>query len=155
MEDPIIDAWRTHCRLNLFLIDAISPEALPSVSASKGRSVGQIIAHIHNNRINWLEHAGPDLVSDLAKVKRGQSRDKGLLLSSLQASGETVERLLERSLEAGGKVKGFRGHAVTFLGYMIAHDSYHHGEIGVTLTQSCLPLDKEIAYGIWDWRSRS
>ena len=103
MENPIIDAWRTHCRLDQLLVDAIPPEALPGVSASKGRSVGQIIVHIHNNRLNWLEPAAPNLMKGLAKIKRNQATDKALLLRALQSSGEAIELLLERSLQAGAR----------------------------------------------------
>jgi uncharacterized damage-inducible protein DinB len=152
MEEELLDAWRTHCRLNLFLLDAIPPESLSGVSASKGRSVGQILAHIHNNRLLWLENAGRDLVTALGKVEKEQATDKVVLRQSLEASGLAVEGLIKRSLEAGGKVKGFKGHAARFLGYLIAHDWYHHGEIGMTLTQSGHPLDKRVAYDIWDWR---
>ncbi|MDQ6694251.1 MAG: hypothetical protein M3014_07495 [Chloroflexota bacterium] len=55
---------------------------------------------------------------------------------------------------SGGKIKGFKPHAVAFLGYMIAHESYHHGEIGLLLGQMGHPLDKKVAYGLWKWGVR-
>jgi hypothetical protein len=30
-------------------------------------------------------------------------------------------------------VKGFRGHAASFMGYLIAHDGNHQGEIAIIL----------------------
>ncbi|MDQ2888166.1 MAG: hypothetical protein M3Y39_19015 [Chloroflexota bacterium] len=44
--------------------------------------------------------------------------------------------MLRTAFERGGKVKGFKSHAVAFLGYLISHESYHRGEIGIILTQA-------------------
>jgi uncharacterized damage-inducible protein DinB len=37
---------------------------------------------------------------------------------------------------------------------MISHESYHRAEIGIILTQSDHPLDKKVAYGMWEWGVR-
>ena len=42
----------------------------------------------------------------------------------------------------------------TICGYLIAHESYHHGEIGVALAQLGHPLDKKAAFGMWEWGVR-
>lgn len=57
-------------------------------------------------------------------------------------------------MATGGKIKGFRPHASAFLGYLVAHESYHQGEIGLILGQAGLPLDKKVAYGMWEWGVR-
>ncbi|HVH13966.1 MAG TPA: DinB family protein, partial [Longimicrobium sp.] len=51
----LIDTWRIHDRINHYLLDAVPAEALSSVSASKGRTVGEQIAHVHNVRLMWLQ----------------------------------------------------------------------------------------------------
>jgi hypothetical protein len=63
----------------LRLSAAIPTAALPGVPASRGRSVGQIPAHIYNNRLNWLEHAAPELMEAPVKVGKERSRDKASL----------------------------------------------------------------------------
>ena len=50
-----------------------------------------------------------------------------------------------------GKVKSFKRSPETFLGYLIAHEGYHQGEIGMVLAQTGHRLPKEVAYGIWEW----
>ena len=67
MEEQIIETWSIHNRINLYLLEAISDEALPNVWASKGRSVGEQFAHIHNVRLMWLQAAAPDLLGGLKK----------------------------------------------------------------------------------------
>ena len=49
MNDPIVKAWLTHFRLQNMLVEAIPTEALLD-TAAKGRNVGSILVHIHNNR---------------------------------------------------------------------------------------------------------
>ncbi len=54
----------------------------------------------------------------------------------------------------GGKIKGFKPHAVAFQGYLIAHESHQRGQIGWTLKATGQPLDKKTAYGLWEWGVR-
>ncbi len=154
MEEQLLDTWNIHNRITLYILESISPEALSGVSASKGRSVAEQFAHLHNVRLMWLKSAAPDLMEGLAKIEKGEVSDKETLSRSLQGSGRAIESLLKRGIEAGGKVKGFKPHATAFLGYLIAHESYHHGEIGMILGQSGHPLDKKVAYGMWEWGVR-
>ncbi len=77
-----------------------------------------------------------------------------MLRKSLVDSGKAVGALLSQSLAAGGKVKGFKPHAAAFLGYLIAHESHHRGQIVLTLKQAGKPVDKKIAYGVWEWGVR-
>jgi hypothetical protein len=55
---------------------------------------------------------------------------------------------------AAGKIKGFKPHPHAFASYLIAHEHYRLGEIGVALTQSGYPLDKKTAFGMWEWGVR-
>src|ERR1041385_8897715 len=152
--DPLLETWQIHDRINLYLLDAVDPASLDSHSASKGRSVGEQFAHVHNVRLMWLKSAAPDLLKGLAKIENEQANDKKLLRKSLVDSGAAIGQLLANSLEAGGKIKGFKPHAAAFLGYLISHESHHRGQIALTLKQAGKPLDKKIGYGIWEWGVR-
>lgn len=154
MQDQLIETWQIHNRINLYLLDGIPPEAMDGVSASKGRNIAEQFAHIHNVRLMWLEAAAPDLIGNLQKIEKKPLPDKTMLDQSLEASSTAIEALLKRGIEAGGKIKGFKPHVFAFLGYLISHESYHRGEIGIILTQSGHPLDKKIAYGLWEWGVR-
>ncbi len=154
METQILDVWRIHSRIDLYVLNAVPPEALSGASASKGRSVGQMFAHIHNVRLMWLKEAAPELMDGLTKVENENATDKALLRRSLEASGSAVEALAEKGLQPGGRIKGFKPHATAFLGYLVSHEAYHLGEIGMTLAQSGHPLDRKTAYGMWEWGVR-
>ncbi|HEX8597455.1 MAG TPA: DinB family protein [Chloroflexia bacterium] len=155
METQILDTWRIHNRINLYLLDAIAPEALQGTPPGmKGRSVGEAFAHMHNVRLMWLESAAPDLMPGLTKLEKTQAADKEALRQALTASGEAIETLLQRGMSAGGKIKGFKPHAVAFMGYLVSHESHHRGEIGLLLSQMGHRLDKKVDYGMWEWGVR-
>lgn len=152
--NPLVETWQIHDRINLYVLDAVDPTSLDSYSASKGRSVGEQFAHIHNVRLMWLKASSPDLLQGLVKVEKEQTKDKKLLRKSLTDSGAAITSLLTKSLEADGKVKGFKPHAAAFVGYLISHESHHRGQIALTLKQAGKPLDKKIGYGMWEWGVR-
>ncbi len=155
METQILDTWRIHHRINLYLLDAIAPEALQGTpTGMKGRSVGETFAHMHNTRLMWLEVAAPDLMEGLARLEKSQAAGNEDLQQALTISGEAIETLLQRAMAAGGKIKGFKPHALAFMGYLISHDSHHRGEIGLLLSQMGYRLDKKVDYGMWEWGVR-
>ena len=154
MEDQILEAWEINNRVGLYVLNAIAPGFLTDVSASKGRTVGEQVAHIHNVRLMWLKQAAPEISAAQTKVEKEQANDKELLSLSLEASSEGIKQLFQKSLTNGGKIKGFKPHALGFLGYLISHESHHRSQIILTLKQSGHALDKKILFGIWEWGVR-
>jgi uncharacterized damage-inducible protein DinB len=151
VEEQLVDAWSINNRINLYLLDAIPAEALAGVSASKGRSVAEVLGHIHNVRLMWLQSAAPALLEGLSKLDG--AADSATLRAALAASGEAMAELLRQGL-ASGRIKGFKPNPVAFFGYLVAHDAYHRGEVGIILKQSGHPLDQKTSYGVWEWGVR-
>ncbi|MBV9215435.1 MAG: hypothetical protein JO053_04590 [Acidobacteria bacterium] len=151
-KEELLDTWAINDRINGYLLASIEEGALNDQLASKGRNVAKQFAHIHNVRLMWLKVAAPDLLGSVTKIDDGPV-DKALLATSLAASGEAIAELLSRSAETG-KVKGFKPHITGFLGYMLVHDAHHRSQIILALKQSGHPVDKKVAYGIWEWGRR-
>ena len=152
MDDQLCDTWNINNRINLYLLDAIATELL-TLKLTRGRSVGEHFAHIHNVRLMCLQPAAPELCAGLEKVEKQDAGDKDMLRHALVASGQAIESLLRKSAPAG-KVKNFKPHVTAFLGYMIAHEAHARAEASFILTQSGHKLDDTISYGIWEWGKR-
>ena len=150
----LLETWDINNRINLYLLDAVEPDHLKDLSTSKGRNVGEQFAHVHNVRLMWLKQAAPELLSKLQKVDKEAAITKQLLQQSLTNSGKAINLLLAQSMQAEGKIKGFKPHAVAFLGYLISHESHHRGQIALSLKKSNHPLSKKVLYGIWEWGVR-
>jgi uncharacterized damage-inducible protein DinB len=155
LAEQFLDTWAIHNRVLLYLLDAIPQEALGGVSASGGRSVGQMLAHVHNVRLMWLEACAPDLFATVSKIPAGKKDvfTKEQLTAALEASNRAMTDLFRGGFESG-KIKNAKPHPAGFFGYFIAHEWYHVGEIGMTLTQAGYALDEKIAYGLWEWGKR-
>jgi uncharacterized damage-inducible protein DinB len=153
LENQILDTWNINNRINLYMLDAIPKEALNDVSASKGRSVAEQFAHMHNVRLMWLKASAPELMDGLEKIEKESAADKKLLERCLKESSKAMEQLLQKGI-VEGKIKGFKPHTIAFLGYIISHDSQHRGQIALALKQSKHPLDRKVAFGIWEWGVR-
>jgi uncharacterized damage-inducible protein DinB len=154
MEDQLIETWAIHNRINLYMLDAIPDDALGAALPTKSRTVYDLFAHIHNVRLLWLKSASPELLKGLNKLETKTKGDKGALRKELEFSGHAIESLLKQAMASGGKVKGFKPHAVAFLGYLISHESHHRGQAGWALKSSGRPLDQKTAFGLWEWGVR-
>jgi len=153
MPDPLVETWQIHNRINLYMLDAVAPEALGDVAPTKGRTVAEQFAHMHNVRIMWLNSAAAELLSGLAKLEKGAVMDHAALRSALEGSSAAVERLLEQTAESG-RVKGFKPHRTAFVGYLISHESHHRGQIATTLKANGHALDRKTSFGLWEWGVR-
>jgi uncharacterized damage-inducible protein DinB len=151
--NPLLDTWAISHRMNEFLLSGIKQEHLPDLPAAKGRSVGAQFAHIHNVRLLWIKAAAPDLLSLSSKIDTEQPITKQVLLEAFEKSTGQVTELLKRGFESG-RIKGFKPHPEAFLGYLIAHESHHRGQIIMTLKENKHLPDKKILFGLWEWGVR-
>jgi len=148
----LIETWRINDRLNRYLLEEVGADRL-SVPLMKGKAVEAQFAHIHNVRLMWIKVALPEAYDALQKL---ESKSVAIedLNSNLEASGETIAKLIELSLESGGRVKGFKPHVSAFVGYLIAHEANHRGQIELALRQAGFPLSDKVGYGLWEWGVR-
>ena len=155
----LIEMWNINNRINLYLLDAIPDEALDGKpSGMRGRSVRELFVHIHNVRLMWLQPMDAERAKSLDKiaVRTKWEREvitKSVLNDALSASAQAMGDALQNRITSG-KTGLLKPTPTAFVGYLISHESYHRGEICMTLTQSGHKLDDEILYGMWVWDKR-
>ena len=149
----LLNAFNTNNRINQYLIDNVPAPAWKAKPPNgKGRTIPAIVAHMHNVRVMWLKAATKDskipAQLDRAKVTPAQA------LRAMEQSRQALSVVLSRAFESDGKIKGFRPDAAGFLGYLIAHDAHHRGQIAMLARQCGHPLPQKITFGMWEWGSR-
>lgn len=150
--EQLLEAWRTNNRINLFLIDRISDEGMQcTLSTRGGRNVVRQFCHVHNNRIYQLESRARDLAEGLYKFETKEEPGKRRLKECLQASSARLETFLRDGAAGVAKRRVFKKGIIAHLGYLIAHESHHRGNILLTLKQCGHNLDQASRYAIWNW----
>ncbi len=155
LNESLLETWAIHNRIHHYLLEAIGDEALAASMSGRGRTVYGLFSHIHNVRVMWLKASAPELLDGIDTLDGKATGTCPQLSSALTASGEAVAILLRQSLAAGGRIKGFKPHAVAFLGYLISHESHHRGQIEWALRLANKPLSDKVSYGLWEWGTRS
>jgi uncharacterized damage-inducible protein DinB len=153
LPEAVLTAFDTNDRINQYMIENLPSEAWRAEPpGSKGRTIAAIVAHIHNVRVMWLKAAakGSKIPEQLDRTKIAPAQaGKGL-----EESRVALSAVLRSALESDGRVKGFRPDVAGFLGYLVAHDAHHRGQICMLARQVGHPLPQKAMFGMWEWGTR-
>lgn len=149
----LLETFAINEKANQLLLSHIADATWKAAPPSgKGRSIGAIAAHVHNVRLMWLWAADKG-GQHPSKLDPDEST-RAQVQASLKASADFIRVLPERALDdPAGKVPNFKPNVVAFLGYLIAHDSHHRGQISMLARQVGFPVPAQTGFGLWEWGS--
>lgn len=157
----LIAGWRTNNRVTTFLIESLPRELWPkAIPGYPRRTVRMIAAHIHNARCGWIRQlGGRHGVPVPAFVDARRVTPPGLL-RALGRSSTGMLRLLDLGLARGGTVprgawQNFPTDLVHFLGYFVAHEAHHRGQLCLLARELGHRLPREVTGGLWQWTKRA
>jgi uncharacterized damage-inducible protein DinB len=147
----LVETFAINEKANQLLLSHIAEVAWQAPPPTgKGRSIGAIAADIHNVRLMWLL-AGDKGGKHLAKLDPDKST-RAQVQGSLKASAVAVRALLEQAVnDPAGKLPHFKLDVVAFVGYLIAHDSHHRGQIAMLARQVGHLVPTQTGFGLWEW----
>lgn len=148
----LLHAFDTNNRINQYMIDNLPAETWDvKPPYGKGRTVAAIVAHMHNVRVMWLKAAKADAIPeqlDKASITPAQA------VRGLEQSRSALNALIGHALASDGRIKNFRPDVAGFIGYLIAHDAHHRGQIMMLARQLGHPLAQKAMFGMWEWGTR-
>ena len=145
----LAETWHLNNRVNLRLLDALTDEQLAATILPRGKAVTSYFVHIHMARFYWLERRARALAKRLKKIPGGTA-SRTSLRQALIDSGEAMGELFAQA-ERTGHIKGVKLGPVAFLGYALAHEGHHRGQILLQLKIAKKPLHRATSDSLWYW----
>lgn len=147
----LLETFAINERANQKLLESVGEAAWRAAPPTgKGRTIVGIASHIHNVRLMWLAAANKS--SKLPGKLNDEKVSRQDVMDALGRSAKLLEKLLEKGLQdPAGRVPNFKPDVVAFMGYLIAHDSHHRGQISMLARQLGAPVDSKTSFGLWEW----
>ena len=150
LTSALLHAFDTNEKITQYMLDNMPPAAWRAEPPTgKGRPIGAIIAHMHNVRVMWLKVAAKG-----SKIPEQLNRDKVTLAAAKKGLAEShaaLRTLIEAAIRSDGRIKGFKPDVASFLGYMVAHDAHHRGQVMMLARQTGNSLPQSAQFGMWEW----
>jgi len=164
LREAILAAWKTNNRVTVFLFEQLPPGLWSAtVPGAPRRTIRMIAGHIHNSRCMWIKTLGqPHGIEVPTAVDRHRV---GLrqLAPALRHSSRGIADLLELGCQHGGRIPPTPSYAWRnlpldvghVLGYFIAHEGHHRGQIVLVARALGHRLPGEVTAGLWQWTQRA
>ena len=159
----LLETFAATDRMNQLLLKHLDPRAwraqAPGLNGSQSRIIAEIFAHLHNNRLKWIQRSAPHLKCPapldpehctVRQTAAAHRRSAASCLEMLKAAFSDEPDRKVTQFSRGSWAAAWPAGATMFA-YMFAHDAHHRGQIIMLAHQLGYGLADEAAYGIWRW----
>jgi uncharacterized damage-inducible protein DinB len=155
--EGLVTAWKTSARVTEYMLEKLDASLWraepppPGEKGRAGRTVAEIVAHVHNVRRMLVIGAGakgPPPKLDRHRV------DLETAAKGLAKSAAAIVAVLEHAAKSEGRLPNAPHSAVTFFTSVITHEAHHRGQITMLARQLGHPIPVEIALGMWETSKR-
>jgi uncharacterized damage-inducible protein DinB len=149
--EQILETWRKNNEILLYLLDEIPKKGFSvKPSGSRGRDVAAQFHHLNRVRLGWLHYHAKGGKPPLDRYDKNKPPTKAQLKKALKASGLGVEKFVQKSLQSDTPPRLFHKNAVRWMGYLLAHDAHHRGQVLLALKQAGMRIPDRVAVqGVW------
>jgi uncharacterized damage-inducible protein DinB len=151
LAESIIAAFRTNDRITQYLVGHIAPEVWHERPPDGGRSISSMVAHIHNVRRFWIKVLGRKLHMAVPEKLDRETVTPAQASLALDTSRDGIAAILKVSVDTDGQISEFPPDVVHYLGYLIAHEAHHRGQISMQARQLGYALPERVMYELWSW----
>lgn len=161
IRDVLLETYAVNDAMNQLILARLDSRVwraqLPDID-SPGRTIAEIFAHLHNNRLTWLRNSAPHLKCP-ARLDPHRCTIKQVAGAHKKSAAQCLRMLAEAlSDDPNRRVTKFsRGWlrkwpaGATMFSYMFSHEAHHRGQILMLAHQLGYRIAVENAAGIWDW----
>ena len=166
LRQVLVESYTVNEQMNQIILEHLNPAAWRAkLPGTKGRTIADIVSHVHNVRRKWIRLSAPHLKIPAA-LNRTRSTQKQAR-AALAESGASCSEMLAHALSAPQKSPHPKHTQVeTFLrdgwakpwptgpamlAYMLNHDAHHRGQITMLAHQLGYPLPAKAAQSMWVW----
>src|SRR5688500_7798942 len=108
MKEGLLKAWNIHNEKNLLVLSHLDEGSLNLRLGSKGRTVAEQLAHMHNTRISWTEHVAKNIYDKTLLIDKATSPTNNQLITAYKASASKIEEVIHTAWEKEGKLSAFK-----------------------------------------------
>jgi uncharacterized damage-inducible protein DinB len=155
--ESLLRAYSASARVSQFLVERLDPavwrERRATGPAAGAKTIGSLVAHIHNCGLRYLERTDPR-----ARVPEPLDRHRVTQREAARALGakrKAVLAVVGKALREGRPIVGFPHDAATYLAYYLGHDHHHRGQIVQLARLLGHPIDRDTMAGMWQWPARA
>ncbi len=149
--EALLDSWDRNNTILVELLHALPEGGMTARAMENSPSVAETICHLHYLRMVLVEEDAPEWAGPVPTVEWLDERDVPRLVAWLNESALTVRKATQARVAAGRDMDLHFDHPILLLQHLLWHESYHYGQMKLTLKLTGRPIEDAQAGPIsWD-----